>query len=142
MSKDAQTEEGNAPTRRISSYVFAVILVTLVLSLAALFFALEAYNDPKEQTNAGVLLVIGFIGLALSTYMLLQTRRRVSRLALKIQPVVTTIVCQKCGFKNVREFERGDFIFKEVGPCPKCNDKLVVSAIYREIKEKPKEERF
>ncbi|MBX5326766.1 MAG: hypothetical protein ACQXXH_06005 [Candidatus Bathyarchaeia archaeon] len=140
MSEDTEAEEATAPTQRISSFVFAVILITLVLSLAALYFALSAYNS--GDASAGILLIIGFIGLGLSTYMLLQTRRSVMRLALKIQPVITTISCQKCGFKNVREFERGDFVFKEVGPCPKCNDKLLVSAIYREIKEKPKEERF
>jgi len=140
MSEDTEAEETSAPAQRISSFVFAIILITLVLSLAALYFALTAYST--GDASAGVLLVIGFIGLGLSTYMLLQTRRSVMRLALKIQPVVTTISCQKCGFKNVREFERGDFVFKELGPCPKCNDKLLVSAIYREIKEKPKEERF
>ncbi|MGQ9565018.1 MAG: hypothetical protein ACUVT5_00530 [Candidatus Bathyarchaeales archaeon] len=140
MSEDTEAENATTPTQRISSFVFAVILITLVLSLAALYFALSAYNS--GDASAGILLIIGFIGLGLSTYMLLQTRRSVMRLALKIQPVITTISCQKCGFKNVREFERGDFVFKEVGPCPKCNDKLLVSAIYREIKEKPKEERF
>lgn len=140
MSEDTGAENATTPTQRISSFVFAVILITLVLSLAALYFALSAYNS--GDASAGILLIIGFIGLGLSTYMLLQTRRSVMRLALKIQPVITTISCQKCGFKNVREFERGDFVFKEVGPCPKCNDKLLVSAIYREIKEKPKEERF
>jgi hypothetical protein len=140
MSDDKETEEPSAPTQQISSFVFAIILITLVLSLAALYFALVAYNEASP--SAGILLVVGFIGLGLSTYMLLQTRRRVMRMALKIQPVMTTVSCQKCDFKSVREFERGDFIFKETGPCPKCNDKLMISAIYREIKEKPKEEQF
>jgi hypothetical protein len=142
-----KTAETPGPTQRISSFVFAVIIIALVLSLAALYFALQAWSDQTvdittRTTNAALLLVIGFAGLGLSTYILFQTRRRVMRLSLEIPPVLTTTACPKCGFKNVREFERGDFIFKKVGPCPKCNDPLLVSAIYREVKEKPKKEMF
>jgi len=143
MSESSETtKETSAPVRRISSYIFAVILITLILSLVALYFAIDAWNKPEQQANATLLLVIGFIGLGLSTYMLFQTRRRVMRLSFEILPVMTTITCQKCGFKNVREFERGDYIFKEAGPCPKCDEKLLVSAIYREVPEKPKKEMF
>ncbi len=41
----------------------------------------------------------------------------------------------KCGFKNIREFERGDYIFKEVEECPKCEEKMMISSIYREAEE-------
>jgi len=53
--------------------------------------------------------------------------------------VTTTTECKKCGYKNVREFQRGDYIFKELDQCQKCNDKLIITAIYREVKEKEKE---
>jgi ribosomal protein L40E len=56
-----------------------------------------------------------------------------------LPPITTTIECRKCGFKSVREFQRGDYIFKEVEPCQKCNEKMLITAIYREVKEKPKE---
>ena len=127
---------------RISVFVLAVIFITLILSLAALYLSIDAWT--KEETmTAGYFLVIGFIWLLLSSYMLLQTRRRVTRIAtLETPQIMTTTACQKCDVKNVREFLRGDFVFKEVGSCPKCNDKMIVTAIYREITEKGKEERF
>jgi hypothetical protein len=49
------------------------------------------------------------------------------------------VQCAKCGFKNIREFKRGDFVFKETDePCPKDNQKMIISAIYREVKDKEK----
>jgi hypothetical protein len=52
---------------------------------------------------------------------------------------MTTIECRKCGTKNTREFQRGDYVFKETEPCQKCNDKMLITAIYKEVKEKEKE---
>ena len=34
--------------------------------------------------------------------------------------------------------ERGDFVFKELDPCQKCNEKMLVTAIYKEVREKEK----
>lgn len=130
-------EGGSA--RRFSSIVLIVIIVVLALSLTALYQAYDLFlvNDPMM----GFYLLIGFVGLALSTYMLFQTRRRIQRFTLEEPPTVTTMVCSKCGFKNVRNFERGDYILKELGPCTKCQGTTTISAIYREMKEKRKEER-
>jgi cytochrome c oxidase subunit IV len=137
MSEPSQTH-----AIRISVFVLAVIFITLALSLAALYLSIDAYWNQNEIA-AGYFLVIGFIGLLLSSYMLLQTRRKVARIAsLEAPQIMTTITCLKCNVKNVREFQRGDFVFKEVGQCPQCNEKMIISAIYREIKEKEKEERF
>jgi multidrug transporter EmrE-like cation transporter len=131
------SKETNAATR-ISSFVLMIIFITLALSLTALILAITAFNY-GDQIVAGLLLMMGFIGVALSGYVLFQTRRRMLRLKIETPSIITTIECKKCGFKSVREFQRGDYIFKEVEPCQKCNDKMLITAIYREIKEKPKE---
>ncbi len=134
------SQENETPARRVSSIVYIVIIVVLALSLSALYQAYGMFqaNDP----TMGYYLLIGFIGLALSTYMLLQTRRRMKRFTLETPPITTTTVCSKCGLKNVRKFERGDFILKEIGPCTKCEGTLTISAIYRELKEKGKQEKI
>lgn len=122
-------------TTRISSFVLIVILITLLLSLTALYLAITALFT-GETTVSGYLLLAGFIGLGLSTYMLFQTRRRIQRLRIEVPPVTTTIECGKCGFKSIREFQRGDHIFKEVEPCQKCKENMMITAIYREVKER------
>ncbi|MEM2118036.1 MAG: hypothetical protein QW386_03330 [Candidatus Bathyarchaeia archaeon] len=120
---------------KISSFVLVIIFIGLALSLSALMVAI-AYFGSGNEVLAGYFLLVGFLGVALSTYVLFQTRRRIMRLKIEIPPVTTTIECRKCGFKSVREFQRGDYIFKEVEPCQKCNDKMLITAIYREVKEK------
>lgn len=125
-------------TTKISSFVLMIIFICLALSLTALILALSAFYY-GEQVIAGYLLLIGFLGVAFSTYVLFQTRKRILRLKIEIPPITTTIECRKCGFKSVREFQRGDYIFKDIEPCQKCNEKMLITAIYREVKEKGKE---
>ncbi len=132
------TEKAKSPARRISSFFLVIILITLVLSVSALFMGVDAYSKNPQNGNAMSFMLIGFIGLALSAYMLLQTQRKPSRVAFEMPRVITTILCQRCGFKNIRDFQRGDYIFKEAEPCPKCNDKMMIASIYREVKEKGK----
>jgi hypothetical protein len=136
MNRMSQGKSATQPTR-ISSLVLLIIFITIALSLTALILA--ANNFVSDPVVAGWLILIGFAGVALSTYVILQMRRRVSRLRIVIPPINTTIECRKCGFKSVREFQRGDYVFKEAEPCQKCTDKMMITAIYREVKDKDKE---
>jgi cation transport ATPase len=126
----------STPTARISTFLLMVVFITLALSFVALIFGISIIDQNSETST--LLLLLGFLGVALSTYVLYQTRRRLSKLRIEAPPVVTTIECKKCGFKNVREFQRGDYIFKEGEPCQKCNDKMLITAIYKEVKTKEK----
>jgi hypothetical protein len=129
--------EASGPTPRIASSVIIAVFLALALSFVALIYGLSIFYQDIE--TASVFLIMGFLGVALSTYVLFLTRRRLSKLKIVIPPVTTTIECKKCGFKNVRDFKRGDYIFKEGEPCQKCNEKTLITAIYREVKEKEKE---
>ena len=134
MSKTSS--EASASTK-VSSFVLLAIFITLIVAVMALALAVQAYAVGNSDV-ATILLIIGFLGVAASTYVLLQTRQRMIRLRIEAPPITTTIECRKCGFKAVREFQRGDYIFKEVEPCQKCNEKMLITAIYREVREKGK----
>jgi len=136
----SRSENKSSAATRVSSFVLLIIFVTLALALAALVLAIYLYNTAPEI--AVYWLLLGFIGLALSTYVLFQTRQRILRLRIETPPITTTIECRKCGFKSVREFQRGDYVFKEVEPCQKCNEKMIITAIYREVREKGKTPSF
>jgi hypothetical protein len=115
-----------------------IVFIVLALSLVAIALAVNAFIL-GEEIVAGYLLVIGFIAMALSAYVLLQSRRRVMSMKIVNPSMMTTIECRKCGFKSVREFQRGDYVFKELEACQKCpGDKMIITAIYKEIKEKEK----
>lgn len=130
----------SSATTRISSFVLLVIFITIALSFAAIILAVYVFNS--NPMVAGYLLLIGFVAMGLSIYVLLQTRKRISRLKIKMPSVTTMIECRKCGFKNVREFQRGDYIFKEDESCQKCKENMLITAIYREVTEKKEKTRF
>jgi hypothetical protein len=46
------------------------------------------------------------------------------------ESVITVIGCKGCDFREERAFATGDYIFKEVGPCKKCQGVSYIRAIY------------
>jgi DNA-directed RNA polymerase subunit RPC12/RpoP len=130
------SENSSSATAKISTYLMSIVLIVLALSIVALILAVNFY--PSRPDMAVYLLVIGFLAMGLSVYFLFQSRKRVASMKIEAPKVMTTIECKKCGFKSVREFQRGDFVFKDLDDCQKCNDKMIITAIYKEVKEKEK----
>jgi hypothetical protein len=121
--------------KQVSPFLLVVILIFFILSLVALFIAVESLIEQTDALNSYSFLLIGFFGLALSIYMLLQTRGKPTQVTLELPRVITTLECPKCDFKSVRDFQRDDYIFKETGSCQKCNETMKITAIYREAKK-------
>ena len=131
------TEKINV-VRKVSPILLMIIMIAIILSLTALYIAFDSLINQSEALDAYSFLAIGFGGLVLSGYMLFQTRSRPLGVALELPRVVTTLECPKCDFKNIRDFEREDYIFKKIGSCQKCKETMAITAIYREDKEKKK----
>jgi hypothetical protein len=121
--------------KQVSPFLLVVILVFFILSLVALFIAVESLIEQSGTLNSYSFLLIGFFGLAISIYMLMQSRGKPTHVTLELPRVITTLECPKCDFKNVRDFQRDDYIFKETGSCQKCNETMRITAIYREAKK-------
>jgi len=132
-------ESSVSMARRISPFLLAILMITLVLSLASIYQGIDAYTK-NDSVSGSLFLTMGVTTLIISTYLWFQTRHRMLKLSITIQPINTTVECQKCGFKNVREFQRGDYVFKHTeDQCPKCNEKtMAIGSIFREVKEKEK----
>ena len=130
--------DGVEPVRKVSSFYLVIILVAVILSLSALYIAADTFINQSEALDSYYFLAVGFFGLALSGYMLLQSRRKPMRVTIKMPQVLSTLECPKCDFKNIRDFKRGDYIFKETEPCQKCDENMTITAIYREAKKKEK----
>jgi UPF0716 family protein affecting phage T7 exclusion len=131
------SKNSSPATTKISTYLMMIVLIVLALSVVALMLSVNAFIVGNEIV-AGYLLIIGFIAMALSFYVLLQSRKRIASMKIEAPKVMTTVECKKCGFKSVREFQRGDFVFKDLDACQKCNEKMIITAIYKEVKEKEK----
>ena len=129
-------------TNRISSFAFMIMVAVMVLSIVAFGLAAWAYLE-DNVLYAIFLATTGVISLTLSTYMLLQSRRTAITMKLAPPKVTTTVECRKCGVKSVRDFQRGDYVYKELEACQKCpDDKMIITAIYKEVKEKEKTYNF
>jgi len=122
--------------RRAPTFFMAVILVMLIMSLAALLLAIEAYITQGSLETMNIVLSVSAI--ALSIYLLLQIRRRPLIPNLEALKVLTVIQCAKCDYKSTRDFSKGDYVLKEVGSCPKCSGTLLIHSIFREVEKKEK----
>ncbi len=134
-----KSTNGSGPTK-ISTFILAAIYVTIILSVVAIAVGtFTLYENREADVQAGiVLIVIGFIAMALAGYIMFQSRKRVASLKIESQPILTTIDCRSCGHKETREFQRGDYVYKDQVKCPKCEGYGMITAIYREVKEKEK----
>ena len=57
------------------------------------------------------------------------TRRRVL-VTIRGMRTITVLQCEKCDYKEEREFQVGDYVLKRVGECVKCKGPLYISMIY------------
>ena len=131
--------ETDTPKKRSFPFSLAIIIIIIIFSITAFYQAMNAYLSPSPSPAEGnYFILLGIVGLAMSAYMLLRTRRVAPQISLETQRVSTTILCEKCGFKKIQPFEVGDYIIKEVEPCPKCDEKMMITSIYREENEKKK----
>jgi len=124
--------------RKLNTGSFVLFLVAMalliVISVSSLYSGFTLYANNEE--GYVMYLVTGFFGLILVAYGANQMKNRI----IVIQPiefnVMTTTECKKCGFRDVRTFEVGDYVVKTGGSCPKCNDgKMLITAIYHEDKQ-------
>lgn len=139
MSTNSKQSPG---TSKISTFAFMIVIVVMVLSVTAFGLAAWAYLEGNEL-YAVFLVLTGVIAMTLSAYLLLQSRRAMTTMKTQTSKVMTTIECRKCGVKTVRDFQRGDYVYKELEACQKCPDeKMIITAIYKEIKEKEKTYNF
>jgi hypothetical protein len=141
-----QTSQNTSASNKIGNYLNFIVLIVMVLALAAIFIAVTTLLSTdqitaNDLTTAGILGAIGLIAMSLSVFLLYQSRRQSAQVKIDIPKVMTTVECQNkgCSNKTVREFQRGDYVFKEVDtPCTKCGAKQMITAIYKEVKEKEK----
>ncbi len=130
----------SAGTKKISTYITMIVFIVLALSVVSLILAANAYLA-GETLAAGFLAIVGLVALTMSIFTLYQSRRQVSEMKIEVPKVMTTIQCtnKSCDAKTMREFQRGDYVYKELdAPCQKCSGRQMITAVYKEVKEKEK----
>lgn len=106
----------------------------LALSTYYLFKAFTTYQEGATETSI-YYGVIGATGIAITFYMTIILRKRSAKKK-KILDMMTTTECGKCGFKSLRKFAKGDYVFKSLENCESCNEPMLITSIYAEPSEK------
>ena len=79
---------------------------------------------------------IGMFVMALGLSLMTAGREREKK---PTPPTVTEIRCGSCDFKEIRDFEKGDYILKPVEvACPKCQSPMTIEGVYM-VREEPDE---
>jgi len=132
--------ENTATRRKVSPYFLAILMIAVVLAFISILEGASAYlND--DLSNGTLFLAMGASVFIVAAYLILQTRNRMLKQGIEFPKVNTSLECSKCGNKTLREFQRGDYVYKKIeDPCTKCNEKntTTINAIFREVKDKEK----
>jgi predicted nucleic-acid-binding Zn-ribbon protein len=120
-------------TRILAFGIFVIVAVLLVLPYLV---AAVQYSVSDLITLYG-LLAVALVLLAGSGPSQQQGRPVNKGTKLVETKTITSIACYNCKFVEEREFERGDFIGKALGKCPKCKGQRYIKSIY-DIEEKRK----
>ncbi|NWF97154.1 MAG: hypothetical protein HXY34_13520 [Candidatus Thorarchaeota archaeon] len=89
------------------------------------------YGSSSDAPLSMVWFFLGLFVLSLGFSMI--TAGRQTREQKPPPPTITEIRCdsKSCDFKEIRNFEKGDYILKPVqAPCPKCGQSMTVQGVY------------
>jgi hypothetical protein len=126
------------PMMSLSWVTLAVVVVIGIFSLYSLWMGFQAYgSDNPEQ--AMYYIIIGTAGFAAVGYMFFRTKAITTKgqEVPKVE-VVTILECPSCDLKRVRDFQRGDYVFKDDEKCTRCEGTMLVTGIHKRANEKKK----
>ncbi len=112
-----------------------LLVLSITFSLLSLVLLVMGMIELQSKMNTHPTLdylVSGILCLVIS-FIFAYQHKRFMRLRMTSKYFsITVIKCsnENCTFREEREFKRGDYVFKEVGVCPKCKGKLIIASIY------------
>lgn len=108
------------------------LLVIILIGLGALFIYLGIF--PDQTTN----FMIGFMLICFGSTIIQIPKQE----AEPIRQTLSILACNLCGLMKVRNFEGGDYVFKETEKCTKCNQPMIIKQIYSVRLKKPTEQKI
>lgn len=103
------------------------LLLILLIIIGALFIYLA--SGTNQITNW----FIGFSFICLGST-LIQLQKRQSE---PIMQTLSILKCNVCEITKVRNYQHGDYVFREVETCDNCNESMLIDQIYSVKLKKP-----
>jgi len=116
---DEEDDEDILNKKRSLKSILKNLLLIGLIAIGVLFMYI---GGPDEVFN----MVVGFGFICLGTT-LFQLGKNTSD---PIRQTLTILKCKSCSAIKVRNYEVGDFIFKPIGSCDKCNNSMEIDQIY------------
>ncbi|MBY8980898.1 MAG: hypothetical protein KGD72_10950 [Candidatus Lokiarchaeota archaeon] len=116
---DEEDDEDFLNKKRSMKSILKNLLLIGLIAIGVLFIYI---GGPDQVFN----MVIGFGFICLGTT-LFQMGKNTSD---PIRQTLTILKCKSCSAIKVRNYEDGDFIFKSMGSCDKCNKSMEIDQIY------------
>lgn len=113
----------------LKSVLKNLFYIALII-LGALFIYMDFGLDPVMSWSIGFALLC--FGLSL-----IQMQRSAPE---PIRQTLTILLCNLCNLTKVRNYEKGDFVFKRKDRCEKCEDSMEITQIYSVRLKKPTEQ--
>jgi hypothetical protein len=119
-------------------YSYLMVIFSIIILGWAVWAMYNAFNFQAQGNMDSFYFyaAASSIAIVLAVSSILQMRRRILLLQSLAIKVLSVILCANCGFKVVRAFTEGDFVYKDVGNCQQCNGTMRIDSIYAE--EPPK----
>ena len=125
---DDEDEEEEVLKKGISlKSVLKNLLLIVLIIIGALFIYLG--SGANQITN----FFIGFSFICLGST-LIQIQKRPSE---PIRQTLSILKCKLCGVTKVRNYQHGDYVFREIDPCNDCNESMIIDQIYSVKLKKP-----
>jgi len=118
------SREGLAEARKKMLLTYASLLFAAIAGIICLLVFYVVEGNPSYLSLA---LMVGFGGAYAAMRL-----TRVMKLKIPRFRLVKVVKCEKCGYVEVSEPGKGDYVFKEVGDCTRCGGRMVITSIYRE----------
>ena len=122
--------------RKTRNRMLFLLVGAVALVIVAFYSLVDAYVlfQAGQAEQASFSLMIGFVILVFSGSVILRFRKYITLSRSPKAEVMSTVECEKCSFKEIRKFMKGDYVLKAVSSCPNCSESVVVTSIYIEDK--------
>jgi hypothetical protein len=111
-----------------------MVVFSIVVLAWAVWAMYSAFNFQQEGNMESFYFyaIASSVAIVLAVSSIMQMRRRVLMLQRLATKVLSVVICGNCGFKVVRVFADGDFLYRETGKCQQCSGTMRVESIYAE----------
>jgi len=117
-----------------SMYSYLMVIFSVIILAWAVWAMYSAFNFQQQGNMESFYFyaIASSVAIVLAISSIMQMRRRIVLLQTAATRVLSVVLCSNCGFKVVRAFGEGDFVYKEVGKCQQCSGPMRVESIYAE----------